>query len=374
MNQPPPNQSVSASAALPPKKPSHRKLIKWLLLAAPTLGGCLLLVLIIAANALELNRAALVAGMILAALPVPLYAALILWFDRFEHEPRYLLFTSFLWGATASIFAALIVNTFVLLSLGKFAATVISAPIIEEIAKAAILLAIFLVKSDELNDVADGVIYAAITALGFATIENFAYYGRAFAEVYPVGTLGVFIARGIENPFLHPFLTSMTGIGFGLAAQTRNKIVRVAAPLGGLMLAILLHAAWNYSSVAGIFRFVYYILMVPAFFAVIAILAFAVRREKKIICRYLLDEIAAGRLNESEYRQLTSLRGRCSAPVRALFSKGFRGWRAQRECSQAAGELAFVRQRAAQGFPVDPARLNDCETAFLNFLRQTRGT
>lgn len=358
----------------PPKRPkiSHRTLIKWLLLSVATLGGLLLLVVIIWANTFEFGGAALLAGMILATLPVPLYTTLILWIDRYEHEPRYLLFLSFLWGGTASIFAALIINTVVQETAGRFASSVISAPVVEEIGKAVILFAIFFVKSDEFNDVVDGIIYAAITALGFAMVENFSYYGRAFAGLLPVGATGVFIARGLQSPFLHPFLTSMTGIGLGLAAQTRNKFVRVVAPVGGLCLAIFLHSLWNFSAFAGISGAVYFLLMMPAFFVVLTIAALALRRERRIICEQLTAEIAAGRLTQAEFERLTSLRRRCAAPVRALFRRGYKGWSAQRKCNQAASELALQRARAAQGFAVDAALLKNCEDAFDGFLRETR--
>jgi len=112
--------------------------------------------------------------------------------------------------------------------------------------------------------------------------------------------------------------------------------------------------------------------MVPAFLIVLAILAFALRREKKIVCRYLFDEITAGRLTQLEYEQLTSLRGRCTNQFRALFTRGFRGWRVQRDCNQAASELAFARQRAARGFTVEASRFEDCQTIFAEFLRQTQ--
>ncbi len=301
----PQNPSTFPASGVSPrkKKISHRTLIKWLLVSAATLGGLLLLVLIIWANSFEFNAAALVAGMILATVPVPLYATLILWIDRYEHEPRYLLFLSFLWGGTASIFAALIINTIVQETAGRFASSVVSAPVVEEIGKAVILFAIFFVKSDEFNDVVDGIIYAAITALGFAMVENFSYYGRAFAGLLPVGATGVFIVRGLQSPFLHPFLTSMTGIGLGLAAQTRNKFVRVCAPLGGLCLAIFLHSLWNFSAFAGISGGVYIFLMVPAFFALLIVAALALRRERKIICEQLQAEIAAGHLTQAEFER-----------------------------------------------------------------------
>lgn len=311
--------------------------------------------------------------MIAATLPVPLYTALILWIDRFEHEPRYLVFACFLWGATASVFIAILVNTTVQITAVKFSSMVISAPIIEELAKAAVIFAVFFVKRDEFNGILDGIIYAAITALGFAMVENFAYYGRAFAGLFPgVGIGGAFFVRGMQSPFLHPFFTAMTGIGLGWAAQTRNGFVRVLAPFAGLGLAVFFHALWNLSAVAGISNIVYLILMVPAFLVVLSIAGFALRREKRIVSGQLLGEITAGRLTQTEYEHLTSLRRRTTNSFRALFSKGLRGWSAQRRCNQAASEMAFQRHRAAEGHSVDTTKLIASETAFAEFLQQTR--
>jgi len=371
-NQPMMPNQTTADTGIQTKPLSRRKITKWLLLSAAILVGLLLLSLILAVQGMEFGKAALFVGIISATLPVPLYAALILWLDRFEHEPRYLLFACFLWGATASVFVAMLVNTTVQMTAGSFSSTVISAPITEEIIKAVVIFAIFFVKRDEFNGILDGIIYAAITALGFAMVENFTYYGRAFAGHLPAGLGGTFIVRGVFSPFLHPFFTAMTGIGLGWAAQTRSGFVRVLAPFVGLGLAIFLHALWNFPKTGGILISFYFILMVPAFAAVLLIAGFALRREKRIISEQLRGEITAGRLTQMEYEHLTSLRRRCANSFRSLFSKGLSGWSAQRRCNQAASELAFQRHRVAEGKSVDPARLRDCETAFAGFLQQTR--
>lgn len=367
-----PNQPIINSGIQ--KKPlSRRKIIKWLLLTAAILVGLFLLLWMMAGMTMQFGIAALLAGIIAATLPVPLYMALILWIDRFEHEPRYLLFACFLWGATVSVFIAGLVNSVVSNSAGRFASVVISAPIIEEIAKATVIFAVFFVKRDEFNGILDGIIYAAITALGFALVENFGYYGKAFAGQFPgVGFGGAFFMRGVQSPFLHPFFTAMTGIGLGWAAQTRNGFVRVLAPLVGLGLAIFFHSLWNFSATLKIDNIIYFIIMVPALAVVLVIAGFALRREKRIISEQLLGEITAGRLTQTEFDHLTSLHRRCASSFRALFTKGLSGWNAQRRCNQAASEMGFQRHRAAEGNSVDTAKLKDCETGFAEFLQKTR--
>jgi RsiW-degrading membrane proteinase PrsW (M82 family) len=355
-----------------PNRFSQRKMIKWLLFSGAVLSALFLLILILAINTLEFSPSHLLAGIILATLPVPLYLALVLWIDRFEHEPRYLLLLCFLWGGTASIFLALIINTTVQITSGRFATVVISAPFVEEIAKATILFLIFFFKREEFNGILDGIIYAAITALGFAMVENFTYYGRAFAGSLPVGPFSVFFSRGIQNPFLHPFFTCLTGIALGWASQTQNKLIRGTIPLIGIGLAIFFHALWNFSSLSGISNLIYLFLMLPGFLAVLLIAAFALRREKQIICQCLLIEVTGGRISEAEYEQLTSLHRRCKGSFQALFSKGFSCWIDQRRYYQAASELAFQRYQVSKRGAINDARLNYCEASFIELLQKIR--
>ena len=49
--------------------------------------------------------------MICAMLPVPIYIMLLLWIDRYESEPLWMLATTFLWGALVAVFIAIILNT-----------------------------------------------------------------------------------------------------------------------------------------------------------------------------------------------------------------------------------------------------------------------
>src|SRR5437660_285777 len=59
----------------------------------------------------ETGPVALIVGMICACLPVPLYVMLLLWIDRYEAEPVWLLLTAFFWGAMVAVFIAFILNT-----------------------------------------------------------------------------------------------------------------------------------------------------------------------------------------------------------------------------------------------------------------------
>src|SRR5215208_4639927 len=62
--------------------------------------GLLVLLLI----GIETGPVALVLGFLTATIPVPLYIALVLWIDRYEGEPLWMLATAFFWGALIATF------------------------------------------------------------------------------------------------------------------------------------------------------------------------------------------------------------------------------------------------------------------------------
>src|ERR1043165_8267769 len=194
----------------------------------------------------------LIIGMICAMLPVPIYIMVLLWIDRYESEPLWMLAPRFFWGALGAVFVALILNTISgtivavathSVQIGENFGALISTPIVEESAKAFILLVLFLWKN-EFDGIIDGIVYAGMVGLGFAMTENILYYGRAVQAGAGALTF-TFILRGMAAPFSHPLFTSMTGIGLGWSRQSDNGFIKVVMPVLGFKTAILLHATWN---------------------------------------------------------------------------------------------------------------------------------
>src|SRR5256885_8748994 len=127
------------------------------LMVAALLG---LIVLLLIAS--ETGPIELIIGMICATLPVPIYIMLLLWIDRYESEPLWMLTTTFLWGALVAVFIAIILNTVNgaivaaatnSVQIGENFGAVVSAPIVEESSKAFILLVLFLWKKDEFDGI-----------------------------------------------------------------------------------------------------------------------------------------------------------------------------------------------------------------------------
>ena len=359
----------------------HVSAIKIALGIAASLIALLLGLLVLLLIGIETGPVGLLIGMICATIPVPIYVTLVLWIDRYEAEPLWLLSTAFCWGALVAVFIAYILNTGVELSVAAVtrnaqaahtAGAVISAPIVEESAKALILFIIFFWKKDEFDGVIDGIVYAALVALGFAMTENIQYYGQAVLHGGGVLTATFFI-RGFMAPFSHPLFTSMTGIGLGLARQTTNQAVKFITPVIGLLTAMAMHAIWNGSAaVGGILGFLltYVVFMVPAFLIILIVIIFSLRREGRIVREFLLADLQRGMLRQQEYEQLCSIGKRMGASFNALSRGGVAHWRASRQFNQIGSELAFHRSRVTRGITSSAQAASEREAAYLQMLQE----
>jgi RsiW-degrading membrane proteinase PrsW (M82 family) len=324
---------------------------------------------------------ALMLGILLGTLPVPIYVLLILWIDRYESEPLWMLAMAFFWGATFAAFMAIIINSSVNRSLarefgsstGFFYALVVSAPITEEFAKGMVLFILFWWKKDEFDGIVDGIVYAGMVGLGFAMTENFQYYGQA-ARVGGNFLTGSLLMRGAISPFAHPLFTSMTGIGLGWARQTQNKAIKIIMPPVGLLTAMLLHFTWNRSAFSGnvIFYTVYLLVMLPIFTGAIVSIFFALRHEGRILREHLWYDCQRGLFSMEEYQRLCDIRGRMRASYRALRAGGYRLWRTRMKFNQMASELAFHRSRVRRGMLQDPQEAYEREMAYVRDLFELR--
>ncbi|MCX4846489.1 PrsW family intramembrane metalloprotease [Streptomyces sp. NBC_00893] len=269
-------------------------------------------------------------GLGLAVLPVPLLLAAFRWLDRVDPGPWRNVLFAFAWGAFAAALVAILANSFATRWIATtitdpsnadtLGATVI-APVVEESAKAAAVLLIFLFRRREFNGIVDGVVIAGITASGFAFTENILYLGNAFGEDQQIGNSGVvsvtaatFFVRAVMSPFAHPLFTVLTGIGFGLAAACarRRRIRRILLPLLGLVLAMGMHSLWNGSAVFSPYGFyaVYAVFMVPVFGLVTWLAIWSRRRELRTLAAELPAYAAAGWLSPAEPLALSSMRAR----------------------------------------------------------------
>lgn len=308
-------------------------------------------------------------GLGLAVFPVPLLIAAFRWLDRVEPGPWRNLFFSFAWGACAAALIAIVANSFATRWIAMttadpsgadtLGATVI-APVVEESAKAAAVLLVFLFRRRDFTGIVDGVVIAGVTATGFAFTENILYLGTAFGTDRLSGESGLasvtaatFFVRVVMSPFAHPLFTVLTGIGFGVAALSaeRRRVRRVLLPLTGLLLAMGMHSLWNGSSGFDRFGFfgVYVVFMVPAFGLLTWLAVWTRQRELRTVRTELPVYCAAGWLGAAEPWALGSMRARQLAREYAGHHFGKEAARSVTRYEACATTLAALRHRGRRG-------------------------
>jgi RsiW-degrading membrane proteinase PrsW (M82 family) len=293
------------------------------------------------------------------------YALFIRWCDRFEPEPWWLLFCAFVWGALFATFGG---GTFSAIGEGiasavtgldasdpridQFGATVL-APIFEEGFKGlgvALLAAVSALWLKELDGPLDGAIYGGIIGLGFTLTEDTMYVAQQYAQDGLAGFVGLLFLRTVLLGLSHCTFTAMTGLGFGIAAESRNWGVKIAAPIGGYALAMALHATHNalptFFGEGGLVLMVLISWLIDLLFFVL--LAFLVVRDRAIVIRELTGEVG-GLLHPRELNAITTYVTIGWANWAVLLSHGWAPFRARRAKQLALVELAFLKNRRRRG-------------------------
>jgi RsiW-degrading membrane proteinase PrsW (M82 family) len=297
-----------------------------------------------------------IVSILLGFVPMFFFAWFVYWIDRYEKEPKILLGAVFFWGAIFAAGGAFIVNT--ILGIGIFgftgseeltnvATSSVVAPIIEETLKGFAVLLVFLIFRREFDTVLDGIIYGAISGLGFAATENSFYiYNFGYVENGWGGIVALFVIRVLLVGWQHPFYTSFTGIGLALARLNRNILIKLVAPFLGLGLAMLAHATHNTlatlmpSGVGGLATISCFDWIGWSFMFIFIL--WMLNRERKWIARQLQEEVALGVISQAQYRVACSSWAQMAARFGAFFSG--RGGVTGR-FYQLTAELAFKKQQ-----------------------------
>lgn len=296
-------------------------------------------------------------GLVCAAIPVGIVVPAFLWLDRFESEPKRLLAFAFTWGALVASLIALLLNSLSVAALQSLdnnpvtTAAIAVAPFVEESAKGLGVLIIVLARRRDFDGIVDGVVYAGITAAGFAFAENILYLSRAFHDGGGQAVAQLFVLRCVVSPFAHPIFTICTGVGLGIAVTTRVVALRVIAPVTGWLCAVALHSLWNATASTTERGFIsgYIALQLPIFVAFATLAILARRHEGRLIAHYLHGYARAGWLSPQEVSMLASLRHRSVARRAARVHGGRRALLAMDRFQDAGSDLALLRMRIERG-------------------------
>src|SRR5262245_37198417 len=300
---------------------------------------------------LDVGAPAALAGAVSAIIPAGFYLAIFLWLDRYDPEPPGTLVFAYVWGAIIAIFISAIANGIVTNMFGDQVTSIVSAPIVEESAKGVGVLIVALSFRKDFDSVVDGIVYAGVVALGFATVENIDYYGRSLNDYGVSGLFVTWFVRGVLSPYSHVLFTCMTGIGIGVARETHNAALKIAAPVCGYFCAMLLHALWNglASFNGGGFFVGYFFLEVPMFCLFLGVVFQLVRREGRILKLSLAAEVERGLITQHQLDIAISVFRRTSWVAAAVGNSQL--FNARRRFLRSVAKLGLChwhKQRAAE--------------------------
>ena len=241
------------------------------------------------------------------------YLVFIWWLDRYEREPFWLVLVTFAWGALGATCLGIILS--VLLSVpaaevvpelySDIFSVVVIAPLAEEFTKGLIFVALLL--TPHLDNETDGLIYGAAVGLGFAFVENFLYFAVVAAEAGPEALIAVVVMRTLFTALVHTISSALLGYAIGYVRHRKKLPLLWLLPVAGFALAVVNHGLWNFlafvsgSGLLSETMSLGTLGLAIALVAVMAVLMFvltqwSLRREHKIIVRYLEEEAQWGTL------------------------------------------------------------------------------
>jgi hypothetical protein len=269
----------------------------------------------------------------------------------------------------------------------------ISAPIVEEIAKALGVVLLFWLLRPEFDNMRDGLIYGALVGVGFTWFEAALYVVKMCAKFgVPAFGLQLGLRYALFGLGGHAMFTAIFGAFLGLALQTRRKWLRILAPIAGLLLAMAAHMLNNalplFATIAKINAgqlpseseqipevgflqaFVTGSLMQLTIFVPFSLIfAFAIWRsgvwERRVIREELADEIG-GTVTPEEYRAIFSDRVLRTRRIDRMHP------RVSAALVNAQNELAFRKRRVKEAGG-DP-KLDALVTGWREDIRRLRGT
>jgi len=316
-----------------------------------------------------------------ASVPLIVLLGILVWMDRYEREPLWLVALTFAWGAIGAIVFALLGSSILLFpaealldaSTASTFGTVLVAPIVEEPGKALVLL--FLVASKHFDNPTDGIVYGAAAGLGFGMTENFFYFAEPAADGQVGAWMGLVFIRTLFSAPMHACASALIGMSLGFA-KFRNWRHRFLVVPVGFAGAIGLHMMWNGLAVlssqsenGGLIFLLNMFLLATVFILMFGAYQFSLWRESKLIARELSQLAEAGILPADQVEHLSSWSSRAfksdwlppgverttyietatllafrRAQARARPDKSFYG----DEASRLTGELRGILERAIQ--------------------------
>lgn len=189
-----------------------------------------------------------------ALLPAGLWVALLAWLGRRSGLPAVRLAVAFLWGAVIAAPASGELNR---IAPGALSPWILAAssdswrmlligPAAEELAKVVVVPLLLVAHPRGGRLVTAGLLYGALSGLGFAATENVSYLLLATLHGGMPGLLAATWSRAVVGGCKHSVYAATTGAGIGTAVAVGRVSARgVEVVAVAFAAAVLQHAAWN---------------------------------------------------------------------------------------------------------------------------------
>ena len=198
------------------------------------------------------------------------------------------------------------------IDIGFVAYTRYVAPVVEELLKAAVVVA--LIRLHRVGFLVDAAIAGFAVGTGFAMLENILYL-----RVAPDAPLGAWLVRGFGTAIMHGGATAIFAV-LGLSMAERHGRAGFAAFLPGFAAAVLLHSAFNHFFFSPLISTVGIAVLLPA------LLQLVFAKSEKAVGNWLgsgfdadtemLELINSGKLSDSPVgRYLHQLKEKFQGPV-----------------------------------------------------------
>ena len=259
-----------------------------------------------------------------ATLPMIAFVVIVVLLDRYEREPWWLVGSAFLWGAIGAAGLAIVGSLILMIpmsgleaSVAEFVSITFVAPLVEEPAKALILLPI--AASRHFDGTTDGFVYGAAAGFGFGMAENFIYFTDAALDGQAVAWFGLVVIRTVFTAVMHGCATALVGAALGRAKFRPWSSKLVLVPLG-LLAAMTVHGLWNGPlameqalGTDGVIGVVAYVLFPLEFLALFGLYQLCLLGESRMIRRELEAEAGQGTLPAEHAPRIASWLARFSA-------------------------------------------------------------
>lgn len=184
-----------------------------------------------------MNAVSLIAYVISVAVPVFAFY-LIFVLDLFGTGKGNTAAICMAWGVFGAFGLAYAINTAAVRQIGFQATSTRTAPFVEEVLKALILL--YFIQQPRFRYFVDGAVYGFAAGIGFAMSENIFYvYNDASGAA-----LTLAVSRVLSATLMHATASAVIGISLGLSRRSVG-IRRLAQPVMGFLFAFAVHFVYN---------------------------------------------------------------------------------------------------------------------------------